>query len=88
MECSQGKLFYTNRILFEDFSASTAILKGLDHDQWPGRYWLPADDRIEPTQKFCLIRSDGRVGEMLLERFSLGDIKEDFAAFQGGLQLA
>lgn len=88
MERSDGKLLDANQILFNDFSASTAILKGLDHDQWPGRHWLPTDDRVEPTHKYCLIRRDGRLGEMSMERFSLGDIKEEFAAFQGGLQLA
>jgi hypothetical protein len=88
MECSKGKLLDANQILFNDFSASTAILKGVLDEQWLGRYWLPDGDRVEPTHKYCLIRGDGRIGEMLLERFSLGDIKEDFAAFQGGRQFA
>ena len=88
MERSQGKLLDANQILFNDLSASTALLKGLDDDQWPGRYWLPDGDRVEPTNKYCVIRGDGRLGEMSMERFSLGDIKEDFAAFQGGRQFA
>jgi hypothetical protein len=88
MESSRRKLFDTNRILFEDFSASSPLLKGVGQVDWPGRYWLPASDRVEPTRKYGLIRGDGRVGEMRLDPFSLCDIKEDFAAFQGDLHFA
>jgi hypothetical protein len=40
------------------------------------------------TRTYCLIRGEGVVGEMLLDRFAVRDIKEDFAAFQGDLQFA
>jgi hypothetical protein len=88
MESSQRKLFDTNQILFEDFSASSPILRGAGLDQWPGRYWFPAGDRVEPTSNYCLIQRDGRAGEMLLDRFPPCGIKEDFAAFQGDSQRA
>ena len=60
MERSQGKLLYGKQILFEDFVASTAVFDALDDELWPGRYWLPDGDRVEPTHKYCLIRGDGR----------------------------
>ena len=41
-------------------------------NQWSGRFWLPAGDRVDPTHKFCLIRGDGRLGEMIVDRFALG----------------
>jgi hypothetical protein len=88
MESLRRKLFDTNQIQFEDFSASGPLWKGDGQDQWAGRYWLPASDRVEPTRKYSLIRVDGRVGEMLLDRFLLSDIREDFAAFQGDLHSA
>jgi hypothetical protein len=88
MESSQRTLLNTNQILFEDFSGSNAILKSMCQDQWAGRYWLPASDRVEPTRTYSLIRGDGGVGEMVLDRFPLCDIKEDFAAFQGDLHSA
>ena len=88
MKRSQGTSIDTRQSWFEDFSASSPTLKGALHHQWPGRYWSPATDRVEPTRKYCLIQSDGRAGEMLLDRFPPGGIKKDFAAFQGDFQLA
>jgi hypothetical protein len=43
---------------------------GLDHDRWLGRFWLPACDRVDPKRSFCLVRRDGQIGEMILERFA------------------
>jgi hypothetical protein len=88
MEFFRASLLNVNPFPFEDFRAPITVGEGSGLDQWSGRYWLPASDRVEPTRKYCLIRGDGRLGEILVDRFLVCDIKEDFAAFQGDLHFA
>jgi hypothetical protein len=38
-------------------------------DEWRGRLWLPDDDQVNPTRKYCPIRTDVRAGEMITEQF-------------------
>jgi hypothetical protein len=40
--------------------------------EWSGRSWLPDGDCAHSAQKFCLVRTDGQLGEMTMDRFSLG----------------
>jgi hypothetical protein len=70
MERSKGMLFDADQIQFDDFRATRPIAQSLGRDGWSGRFWLPADDRVEPIRRFCLLRTDGRVGEMVMDRFA------------------
>jgi hypothetical protein len=88
LERFRARLLNVDQFPFEDFRAPSTVGDGSGLDQWLGRNWLPASDRVEPTRKYCLIRGDGRLGEMLLDRFLLSDIKKDFAAFQGNPDFA
>jgi hypothetical protein len=71
MQRFQGSSLSVEKTLFDDFRATGAIVPGLGQEEWSGRLWLPADDRVEPTRSFCLLRTDGRVGEMVMDRFAL-----------------
>ena len=48
-------------------------------DHWSGRFWLPAGDGVEPARDFCSQSGDGRVGEMIMDRFALGEIERPVA---------
>ena len=37
-----------DRILFDEIEGPNAIKKTPSLGEWPGRFWLPADDRVEP----------------------------------------
>jgi hypothetical protein len=71
MQRSQGSPVGFDQTVFDDFRATGAIVPRLGHEEWLGRLWLPADDRVEPTRSFCLLGTDGRVGEMVMDRFAL-----------------
>ena len=43
-------------------------------NDWSGRFWLPAGDWVQPVQKFCLVRADGQLGEMTMDRFALSGV--------------
>jgi hypothetical protein len=71
MERFQGSLLSIDPALFGDSRATVGVAPGLGHEEWLGRLWLPADDRVDPTRSFCLLRTDGRVGEMVMDRFAM-----------------
>ncbi len=43
-------------------------------NDWSGRFWLPDGDWVQPVQKFCLVRADGQLGEMTMDRFTLSGV--------------
>jgi hypothetical protein len=43
-------------------------------NEWSGRFWLPVGNQVEPAHKYCLLRGDGRAGEMIMDRFGSSDI--------------
>jgi hypothetical protein len=73
MERARARLLSVDRLSFDDFSVPSTVVERSCPDQWSGRFWLPAGAGVEPTRKFCLLRGDGRVGEMIMDRFALNE---------------
>ena len=48
-------------------------------NEWLGRFWLPDGDSVQPAQKFCLVRADGQLGEMRMDRFALCGVQAGVA---------
>ena len=88
MEGSRGKLPNADQVPSSVSAGWGTIAQKPTLHEWSGRFWLPAGYQIEPTRKYCLIRDDGRIGEMILERFGSSDIDGDVAVFQGNRRFA
>jgi hypothetical protein len=73
MPLLQSKLLDADQIPFDDIERWTLIKERAGLDDWRGRFWLPDGDRVDTTRKFCLIRDDGSVGEMIMEEFAASD---------------
>jgi hypothetical protein len=69
MERSRGQLLDGERILFDQVEGPIAIKKTPSIGEWPGRFWLPADDRVESRRNDCLTGGDGRAGELTVDCF-------------------
>jgi hypothetical protein len=65
----QSKLLDADQVPFDDIERWTPINGRPGLDEWRGRFWLPDGDRVDPTRKYCLIRDDGRAGEMVVDQF-------------------
>jgi hypothetical protein len=70
MESSQDKLLNVDQVPSGGIAGSSTSEENPSLYQWSGRFWQPANDRVEPTRKFCLVQSDGRAGDMILGRFA------------------
>jgi hypothetical protein len=88
MEGSRGNLPNDDQVPSSVSARWGTIAQKPGLHEWSGRFWLPAGCQIEPTRMYCLIRDDGRIGEMILERFGLNDIDGDVAVFQGNRRFA
>lgn len=88
MEPLRGKLLDGNRVPFDDIQAWSSITEKPGLQEWSGRFWLPAGGRVDPARKYCLLRSDGRAGEMTMERFKSRDAVGDVAIFQDNPDVA
>jgi hypothetical protein len=83
MERLRGKLMDGDRILFDAIEGSITIKEGPGLQEWRGRFWLPAGGQVQPGRKYCLLRDDGRAGELLVESFESPATGGDVALFQG-----
>ena len=88
MEQREAALLNVEQLPLDDFAWSRMMTQKNGPNQWSGRFWLPAGDRVDPTHKFCLIRGDGRLGEMIVDRFALGATERDVAVFPRDCQFA
>jgi hypothetical protein len=79
MERFRARFLNVDRFPFEDFSASSMVGEGSGPDHWSGRFWLPAGNGVEPTRDFCSQSGDGRVGEMIMDRFTLSESERPVA---------
>jgi hypothetical protein len=86
MERLQARLLNVDRLPFDGFPAPNTIVEGADPDLWSGRFWLPAGKGVEPTRNFCLLSGDGRVGEMIMDRFALREPQRPVAGFMKCLE--
>jgi hypothetical protein len=66
LERSRDQLMHGERVLFDEIEGWIAITEGTELQEWRGRHWLPDDTRVRPGDKCCLIRDDGRVGELIV----------------------
>ena len=73
----QSKLLDADQIPFDDMKRWTPIKERGGLDDWRGRFWLPDGDRVDTTRKYCLIRDDGRTGEMVMDQFITSEAAED-----------
>lgn len=73
----QSKLLDADQVPFDDIERWTPINGRPGLDEWRGRFWLPDGDRVDPTRKYCLIRDDGRTGEMVVDQFITSEGAED-----------
>jgi hypothetical protein len=69
VEGSPGKLLDGDRVPFQEIEGWSTINERPGFNAWWGRFWLPGGNRVEPIRKYCLIRGDGRPGEMIIDRF-------------------
>jgi len=83
MERFLGKLLQGDRTLFDEIEGSITIKEWPGLQEWRGRFWLPEGSPVEPGGKYCLVRDDGRAGELIVDRLEPGAAGGDFAVFQG-----
>jgi hypothetical protein len=83
MERFRGKLMDGDRILFDEIEGSIAIREGPGLQQWRGRFWLPDGAQVRPGDRYCLIRDDGRAGELTVESSWPGASGGHIAVFEG-----
>jgi hypothetical protein len=83
VESLRGKLLDGDRVLFDAIEGSIAIKEGPGLQEWRGQFSLPEGGRVEPGRKYCLLRDDGRAGELIVDRFEPGGTGGDVALFQG-----
>jgi hypothetical protein len=76
MERFRAGLLNVDRLQFEEIKALSMVVEAPGPDHWSGRFWLPAGDGVEPTRDFCLQSGDGRVGEMIMDRFALNESRQ------------
>ena len=88
MERSRGKLPKTDQVPPVGSADWSTNKREPGLGEWSGRFWLPAGDRVDPTRKYCLIRDDGRNGEMIMDRFGWSDSEQDIAVLQGNRSFA
>jgi hypothetical protein len=79
VEGSRGKLLDGDRVPFQEIQGLSTINERPRVNEWWGRFWLPGGNRVEPIRKYCLMRGDGRPGEMTIDRFGPSQIAEDVA---------
>ena len=82
MEPLRGELLDGDQLLFDDLELGTTTTERSGLHEWSGRFWLPAGNRVEPARKYCLIRGDGRAGEMTVDRFGSSDAAGNVAVVQ------
>jgi hypothetical protein len=73
----QSKLLDADQSPFDDMKRWTPIKERAGLDDWRGRFWLPDGDRVDTTRKYCLIRDDGRTGEIVMDQFITSEGAED-----------
>jgi hypothetical protein len=71
------KLLDDEKLSFGDIKGSSPIKESPGLDEWRGRFWLPDGNLVDPTRKHCLIRDDGRAGEMLMDQFIMSEGAKD-----------
>ena len=65
------RLLKGDRTLFDVVDGSSTI-KGLPGlQEWRGPFWLPESSPVEPGGNHCLVRDDGRAGELIVDRFEI-----------------
>ncbi len=74
MKRFQTALPRAESIPFHGIGTSSTFEPDLDSAEWSGRFWLPTGDSVEPAHMYCLIRADGQLGEMTMNRFSLSSV--------------
>ena len=84
----QSKLLDADQVLFDDIDARLPIKENRGFDEWPGRFWLPDGDRVDPTREHCSIRGDRYAGEMIMEQFTASDSTEDIVISESQSRLA
>ena len=84
MDCSQAKPPKADLVPPGGIAGWSTIETEPGLHEWSGRLRLPAgDSSVEPARKYCLIRHDGRAGEMIVDRFRWSNIDQDVAVLQG-----
>ncbi len=73
MERSGARLLDASQFSFDNIRSLSACVETTNRDEWSGRFWLPTGNRVEPIHTFCLLRRDGRAGEMIMDRFALNE---------------
>ena len=66
MERFRGQLMDGNRVLLDEIEGPIAIKEGPGLQEWRGRFWLPDDAMVRPGRRYCLLRDDGRAGELIV----------------------
>ncbi len=66
MERFRDQLMDGGRVLIDEIEGFIAITEGTELQEWRGRLWLPDDTRVRPGDRTCLIRDDGRAGELIV----------------------
>jgi hypothetical protein len=74
MKRFQTALARAEFIPFHCIGTSSTFEQDAGPNEWSGRFWLPAGDSVEPAHMYCLIRADGQLGEMTMDRFSPGGV--------------
>ena len=83
MERFRGQSRDGDRDLLDEIERTIAIEEGPGFQEWRGRSWLPDDAMVRPGRKYCLIRDDGRTGELIVESFGPAAAGGHVAEFEG-----
>ncbi len=71
MEPLQDALQIARKLPFRAIRPLSTFEREAGTNEWSGRFWLPDGDSVQPAQEFCLVRADGQLGEMTMDRFAL-----------------
>ena len=72
-----------DRGLLDEIKGSIATAEGPGLQEWRGRFWLPDGAQVRPGDRYCLIRDDGRAGELVVQSSGPGAAGMRVAVFEG-----
>ena len=83
MERFRGQLMDGDLVLPDGIEGSIAIKEGPGLQEWRGRFWLAESSPVQPGGRYCLIRDDGRAGELTVESSGPDATGVQVAVFEG-----
>ena len=87
MDRFRGKLMDGDRSCSTRSKVTHRIKEGPGAQEWRGEFWLPESSPVQPGGRYCLIRDDGRAGELIVESSGPDATGVHVAVFEGNSRL-